>query len=67
MGIVLVGGYFIDVFELIFGLVVMGVILIEKVKWNVLVIVGCEFFLIKLFGIGILIIVEKWGILKFEY
>lgn len=37
VGIVLVGGYFIDALELIFGLVVMGIVLIEWVKKNSIV------------------------------
>lgn len=59
VGILLVGGYFIDVFELIFGLVVIGVVEKCFMKCNDIVEVGCRLYLIKLLGIGIFIIVEK--------
>lgn len=67
VGIVLVGGYFIDVLELIFGLVVIGVVFIECIKKNSIVQVGCKLYFIKLLGIGVLIIVEKKLLFKLEY
>ena len=66
-GIALAGGHSIDAPEPIFGLAVTGVIPTEKVKRNASATAGCELFLTKLLGIGILTTAEKRGILKPEH
>ena len=66
-GIVLAGGHSIDAPEPIFGLAVTGVIPTEKVKRNASATAGCELFLTKPLGIGILTTAEKRGILKPEH
>ena len=66
-GIALAGGHSIDSPEPIFGLAVTGVIPTEKVKRNASATAGCELFLTKPLGIGILTTAEKRGILKPEH
>ena len=66
-GIVLAGGHSIDAPEPIFGLAVTGVIPTEKVKRNASATAGCQLFLTKPLGIGILTTAEKRGILKPEH
>ena len=66
-GIALAGGHSIDAPEPIFGLAVTGVIPTEKVKRNASATAGCELFLTKPLGIGILTTAEKQGILKPEH
>ena len=66
-GIALAGGHSIDASEPIFGLAVTGVIPTEKVKRNASATAGCELFLTKPLGIGILTTAEKRGILKPEH
>ena len=66
-GIALAGGHSIDASEPIFGLAVTGVIPTEKVKRNASATAGCQLFLTKPLGIGILTTAEKWGILKPEH
>ena len=66
-GIALAGGHSIDAPEPIFGLAVTGVIPTEKVKRNASATAGCELFLTKPLGIGILTTAEKRGILKHEH
>ena len=66
-GIALAGGHSIDAPEPIFGLAVTGVILTEKVKRNASATAGCQLFLTKPLGIGILTTAEKRGILKPEH
>lgn len=66
-GIALAGGHSIDAPEPIFGLAVTGVIPTEKVKRNASATAGCELFLTKPLGIGILTTAEKRGILKSEH
>ena len=66
-GIALAGGHSIDAPEPIFGLAVTGVIPTEKVKRNASATAGCELFLTKPLGIGILTTAEKRGILKPEH
>ena len=66
-GIALAGGHSIDALEPIFGLAVTGVIPTEKVKRNASATAGCELFLTKPLGIGILTTAEKRGILKPEH
>ena len=66
-GIALAGGHSIDALEPFFGLAVTGVIPTEKVKRNASATAGCELFLTKPLGIGILTTAEKRGILKPEH
>ena len=66
-GIALAGGHSIDAPEPIFGLAVTGVIPTEKVKRNASATAGCQLFLTKPLGIGILTTAEKRGILKPEH
>lgn len=66
-GIALAGGHSIDSPEPIFGLAVTGVIPTEKIKKNASAHAGCELFLTKPLGIGILTTAEKRGILKPEH
>lgn len=66
-GIALAGGHSIDAPEPIFGLAVTGIIPTEKVKRNASATAGCELFLTKPIGIGILTTAEKRGILKAEH
>ena len=66
-GIALAGGHSIDAPEPIFGLAVTGIIPTEKVKRNASATAGCELFLTKPLGIGILTTAEKRGILKPEH
>lgn len=63
-GIVLAGGHSIDSPEPIFGLAVTGMVGIEQVKKNASAEVGCELFLTKPLGIGVLTTAEKKGLLK---
>ena len=66
-GIALAGGHSIDAPEPIFGLAVTGVIPTEKVKRNASATAGCQLFLTKPLGIGILTTAEKRGIFKPEH
>ena len=66
-GIALAGGHSIDASEPIFGLAVTGGIPTEKVKRNASATAGCQLFLTKPLGIGILTTAEKRGILKPEH
>ena len=66
-GIALAGGHSIDAPEPIFGLAVTGFIPTEKVKRNASATAGCQLFLTKPLGIGILTTAEKRGILKPEH
>lgn len=66
-GIVLAGGHSIDSPEPIFGLAVTGMVGIEQVKKNASAEVGCELFLTKPLGIGVLTTAEKKGLLKREH
>ena len=66
-GIALAGGHSIDAPEPIFGLAVTGIIPTEKVKCNASATAGCQLFLTKPLGIGILTTAEKRGSLKPEH
>ncbi|WP_065237484.1 selenide, water dikinase SelD [Gallibacterium genomosp. 3] len=66
-GIALAGGHSIDSPEPIFGLAVTGIIPIEKVKKNNSAQAGCELYLTKPLGIGVLTTAEKKGKLKPEH
>lgn len=63
-GIALAGGHSIDSPEPIFGLAVTGVIATDKVKKNASAQAGCELFLTKPLGIGVLTTAEKQGKLQ---
>ena len=67
VGIALAGGHSIDSPEPIFGLAVTGVIDTEKVKRNASAKSGCELYMTKPLGIGILTTAEKKGKLKPEH
>lgn len=66
-GIALAGGHSIDSPEPIFGLAVTGLVATEQVKRNASAEAGCELFLTKPLGIGILTTAEKQGKLKPEH
>lgn len=66
-GISLAGGHSIDSPEPIFGLAVTGVIDIKQVKRNASAKAGCELFLTKPLGIGVLTTAEKKGLLLAEH
>jgi selenide,water dikinase len=65
-GIPLAGGHSIDTPEPIFGLAVTGHIHPAQVKANSEATVGCELFLTKPLGVGILTTAQKMGLLKDE-
>jgi selenide,water dikinase len=66
-GISLAGGHSIDSPEPIFGLAVTGVINTKKLKKNNAAEAGCELYLTKPLGIGILTTAEKKNKLKAEH
>lgn len=66
-GIALAGGHSIDSPEPIFGLAVTGMISTEQVKKNASAEAGCELYLTKPIGIGVLTTAEKQGKLKAEH
>lgn len=66
-GIPLAGGHSIDSPEPIFGLAVTGIISTEQVKKNASAEAGCELFLTKPLGIGVLTTAEKQGKLHPEH
>ena len=65
-GIPLAGGHSIDAPEPIFGLAVTGKIHPKHIKTNTGASEGCELFLTKALGVGILSTAQKKGILKEE-
>ncbi len=66
-GIPLAGGHSIDSPEPIFGLAVTGMLEIENLKRNDTATAGCELYLTKPLGVGILTTSQKKGILKPEH
>ncbi len=66
-GIALAGGHSIDAPEPIFGLAVTGIIGTEKVKKNASATAGCQLYLTKPLGIGILTTAEKKGKLQAQH
>lgn len=66
-GISLAGGHSIDTLEPIFGLAVTGVVNTDFVKKNSAATAGCELFLTKPLGIGVLTTAEKKGLLLPEH
>ncbi|MEG3637787.1 selenide, water dikinase SelD [Magnetococcus sp. PR-3] len=67
VGIALAGGHSIDISEPIFGLAVTGQVAVEQLKRNNSAQAGCQLFLTKPLGVGILTTAEKRGILKPEH
>lgn len=66
-GIALAGGHSIDAPEPIFGLAVTGIVPTERVKKNSTAEAGCQLFLTKPLGIGVLTTAEKKSLLKPEH
>lgn len=66
-GIMLAGGHSIDSPEPIFGLAVTGLVEIKNIKQNDTATVGCNLYLTKPIGVGILTTAQKKGILKTEH
>lgn len=66
-GIALAGGHSIDAPEPIFGLAVTGIIATEKVKKNASAQAGCNLYLTKPLGIGVLTTAEKKGMLAEQH
>lgn len=66
-GIPLAGGHSIDSPEPIFGLAVTGRLKIENLKKNGGATPGCQLFLTKPLGVGILTTAQKKGVLKPEH
>lgn len=66
-GIPLAGGHSIDSPEPIFGLAVTGMVDIKNLKQNDTAIAGCELYLTKPLGVGILSTSQKKAILKPEH
>lgn len=66
-GIPLAGGHSIDSPEPIFGLAVTGMVAIENLKQNNTATAGCELYLTKPLGVGILTTAQKKGILRPEH
>jgi selenide,water dikinase len=66
-GIPLAGGHSIDSPEPIFGLAVTGMVDIPNLKQNDTATAGCELYLTKPLGVGMLTTAQKKGILKPEH
>lgn len=66
-GITLAGGHSIDSPEPIFGLAVTGMLEVENLKRNDTATAGCELYLTKPLGVGILTTAQKKGLLKPEH
>ncbi|MCJ8164733.1 selenide, water dikinase SelD [Pontibacter sp. E15-1] len=66
-GIPLAGGHSIDSPEPIFGLAVTGMVDIKNLKQNDTATAGCELYLTKPLGVGMLTTAQKKGILKPEH
>jgi len=65
-GIAIAGGHSIDGPEPIFGLAVTGIAQKDQIRLNCSATMGCELYLTKPLGIGILSTAQKQGILKEE-
>lgn len=65
-GIAIAGGHSIDGPEPIFGLAVTGIAQKDQIRLNCAATVGCELYLTKPLGIGILSTAQKNGVLKEE-
>ncbi|OUJ73715.1 selenide, water dikinase SelD [Hymenobacter crusticola] len=66
-GIPLAGGHSIDSPEPIFGLAVTGMLDIKNLKQNDTATAGCELYLTKPLGVGMLTTAQKRGILRPEH
>lgn len=66
VGIPLAGGHSIDTSEPIFGLAVTGIVDIDRVKKNNQAIAGCQLYLTKPLGVGLLTTAEKTGQIRDE-
>ncbi|QIX62009.1 selenide, water dikinase SelD [Hymenobacter lutimineralis] len=66
-GIPLAGGHSIDSPEPIFGLAVTGLLAIENLKRNDTATAGCELYLTKPLGVGMLTTAQKRGLLQPEH
>jgi selenide,water dikinase len=66
-GITLAGGHSIDCPEPVFGLAVNGIVAINNLKQNSTATAGCQLYLTKALGVGILSTAQKKGILKPEH
>ncbi|MVM35756.1 selenide, water dikinase SelD [Spirosoma sp. HMF4905] len=66
-GIPLAGGHSIDSPEPIFGLAVTGKVRLDHLKQNNTATEGCQLYLTKPLGVGILTTAQKKGILKSEH
>jgi len=66
-GIPLAGGHSIDSPEPIFGLAVTGMLDIQNLKRNDTATAGCELYLTKPLGVGMLTTAQKRGILRPEH
>ena len=64
IGIPLAGGHSIDTPEPIFGLAVTGIINQDQVKQNNTALAGCQLYLTKPLGVGLLTTAEKSGQLR---
>lgn len=62
-GIAIAGGHSIDAPEPIFGLAVTGIAQKQQVRRNCTAIAGCELYLTKPLGVGILTTAQKKGVL----
>jgi selenide,water dikinase len=66
-GIPLAGGHSIDCPEPVFGLAVSGLVAIDNLKRNSTAVAGCQLYLTKALGVGVLTTAEKKGILRPEH
>lgn len=66
-GIPLAGGHSIDAPEPIFGLAVTGLVDKTRMKRNDTAVAGCQLYLTKPLGVGILTTAEKRGLLESEH
>jgi selenide,water dikinase len=65
-GITLAGGHSIDCPEPVFGLAVNGIVSINQLKQNSTATPGCQLYLTKALGVGVLSTAQKRGLLRDE-
>jgi selenide,water dikinase len=63
-GITLAGGHSIDCPEPVFGLAVNGIVSINQLKQNSTATPGCQLYLTKALGVGVLSTAQKRGLLR---
>ncbi|GAB3766041.1 selenide, water dikinase SelD [Spirosoma pomorum] len=63
-GITLAGGHSIDCPEPVFGLAVNGMVSIDQLKQNSTATPGCQLYLTKALGVGVLSTAQKRGLLR---